>query len=71
MKSGRRIKTAESGCCMDCRHAYLMEGRNGNPVIALCRASGTRYAARAHRCASGFERRNGAPVLHDMITVKH
>ena len=56
---------------MDCRHAYLMEGRNGNPVIALCRASGTRYAARAHRCASGFERRNGAPVLHDMITVKH
>jgi len=69
--SGKRSKPTETGCCMDCRHAYLMEGGCGNPVIALCRASGTRYAARAHRCARGFERRNGAPVLHEMIIVKH
>ena len=64
----RKAGTRETGRCIECAHAWLMDDGRGNPLIARCAIDGTRYAARVHRCTKRelFKRATGEPTIHPM-----
>lgn len=74
VKRTKRIvtKIKDIGTCYECQHAYLMQSRKENPIVAECEINHERQVARMNECSiSMFKRNNGEKIIHPMIKANN